>query len=71
MLEAGSTVDLAIYDLTGRLVIGLIHAPLSAGRHVTAWDGRGATGRRAASGVYLARLMAAGQLTETKLVLLK
>ena len=71
VLAEASAVDLAIYDLAGRRVAGLVHERRPAGRHAATWDGRDARGRQAASGVYLARLMAAGQLTETKLVLLK
>jgi hypothetical protein len=53
-------VDLAIYDVGGRLVKQLAHGSLSRGTHVLAWDGRDTEGRPVASGVYLYRLRGEG-----------
>ena len=49
-------VDLAVYDVSGRLVATLAHETYPAGRHEVAWQGRDQTGRRVASGVYFYRL---------------
>ncbi len=46
---------LAIYDVTGRRVRGLVQGALPAGRHQAFWDGRSDSGLLAAPGVYLVR----------------
>jgi hypothetical protein len=67
---ARAPTRLAIFDLAGRPVAGLLDAPLEPGRHVAQWDGRGRDGRRRAAGVYFARLEAAGGTRTLRLVLL-
>jgi len=64
-------VVLAIHDVRGRRVCTLVDSERSPGRHVVTWDGRDA--RRAAlpSGLYTARLQAAGETQVRKLVLVK
>ena len=68
-----SPVDavLTIHDVRGRLVRRLLDRPLPAGRHAVRWDGRDDRGRAMASGVYLARLEAAGTVRERKLTLVR
>jgi hypothetical protein len=62
-LSAASVVDVAIYDLSGRLVRRL-HAGLrDAGQHLTRqramrWDGRNGHGEPVVSGVYIYRFVA-------------
>jgi hypothetical protein len=56
-LPAAATVDLSVYDATGRRVATLLHSDLPAGRRSVQWDGREAGGRPAAAGVYFARLV--------------
>jgi hypothetical protein len=43
----------------------------TAGEHVARWDGRNARGLPAATGIYFARLEAAGTMETRKMVLLK
>lgn len=64
-------VTLAVYDLQGRLVRRLVSGDLAAGEHEARWDGADAAGSRASSGVYVARLVAAGATAGTKLMLVK
>ena len=45
--------NLAVYDLSGRLVKVLIKERLTAGRHTVQWQGRNASGAMVASGVYI------------------
>jgi hypothetical protein len=53
-LARGESVNLAIYDLRGRVVRRLVDGgALPAGSHDVAWDGRGDDGRSVAAGVYL------------------
>jgi hypothetical protein len=71
-LPAAAGVDLAIYDVQGRLVRHLLaHSPRPGGRQRVGWDGRDGEGRPLASGVYLARIRAAGALGRAKLVLVR
>lgn len=49
-------VDLAIHNALGQRVRRLVSVNLEAGAHRIQWDGRDATGRTAATGVYFARL---------------
>jgi hypothetical protein len=55
-LATDETVELSLFDLTGRQVRSLAKAAFAAGPHDVAWDGLDNAGHRAAPGVYLARL---------------
>jgi uncharacterized repeat protein (TIGR01451 family) len=46
---------LSIYDVQGRLVRTLVDEALAAGRYAPAWDGRDATGKTVAPGIYFVR----------------
>ncbi len=70
-LEAAGTVRLDVYALDGRLVRSLVHGQQSAGWHVVQWDGRDGAGSVMASGVYLARLSASGQVVGRRMQLVK
>ena len=63
--------DLAVYDVSGRLVRCLLDGALSAGPHETSWDGRDDGGRDVASGVYFARLQTDALSASTKMVLVR
>ncbi|NCQ35990.1 T9SS type A sorting domain-containing protein, partial [bacterium] len=64
-------VRVTICDLKGRRVRTLVDETLPAGQHTRRWDGRTDDGARAASGVYLARLVSGDRRAVTKLTLLK
>jgi len=69
--EAGE-VTLVIFDLRGREVAQAVNGYISAGQHRATWTGRDNRGRMLPSGLYIARLVAANGMAETrKLVLLK
>ena len=55
-LESGGSVDLSVFDATGRRVATLLHEDLSAGPRSVTWDGREAGGTVAPAGLYFARL---------------
>jgi len=60
-LPRASRVSLAIHDATGRVVRHLVAGAVEqAGRQATVWDLRTDSGKHAASGVYLARLVVDG-----------
>ena len=56
-------VELAIYDVRGRLVRSLLSQRLPAGHYAIEWDGTDASGQPAASGTYLVRARAGAQET--------
>ncbi|MGQ0720998.1 MAG: FlgD immunoglobulin-like domain containing protein [Candidatus Eiseniibacteriota bacterium] len=70
-LPKASPVDLAVYDVSGRLVRTLLEGPMAAGRHVADWDGRDAEGRKVSSGVYFYRIVAGADRAERKMVRLR
>ena len=55
-LPHGDQVELAVYDLLGREVAVLARGRFPAGAHSERWDGRNASGKGVATGVYLFRL---------------
>ncbi len=59
-------VRLAVYDMLGREVAVLVDEPKEAGEYTVRFDGR-----HLASGVYLYRLSAAGEIRAHKMLLLK
>ncbi|HOX25518.1 MAG TPA: M14 family zinc carboxypeptidase [Candidatus Krumholzibacteria bacterium] len=64
-------VALAVYDLQGRLVRDLYRGELERGEHEVRWDGSTDQGFRAGSGVYVARMAAAGATAAVKVMLVK
>jgi hypothetical protein len=53
-------VTLEVFGTAGRRVARVLGAELPAGSHTARWDGRDASGRRCAAGVYLVRLVHGG-----------
>ncbi len=70
-LPVAGPVQLVVHDLAGRRLAVLVDEVRGAGQHQVVWDGTDDTGRRLASGTYLARLVAAGESRTQKLVLVK
>ncbi len=63
-------VDLVIYDVGGRLVRYERFGPQEGGYHTWIWNGRDAGGRRGASGIYYARLLAGEKSLTRKMLVL-
>ncbi|MCB1184723.1 T9SS type A sorting domain-containing protein [bacterium] len=70
-LPAAGRVQLAVYDVAGRVVRHLADEGFAAGSHEVTWDGRDAAGRAAPSGLYLYRLEAAGHALTGRMTLAK
>jgi C1A family cysteine protease len=67
-LPRTSRVDLAIYDVSGRLVAKLVDGrSMGPGRHEAYWGGMNSSGQASAPGIYLVR-MEAGEFRETRKV---
>ncbi len=68
-LARDGNLNLAVYDLRGRLVRELVTGEwLTAGTHQMVWDGRDRQGRVAASGVYLVRGRSGNAVAQTRVV---
>ena len=70
-VPATGQVQLTVFDLRGQKVAALVDGVMTAGYHDAVWNGQGADGRPAPSGVYFARLEAAGVQATSKLLLAK
>lgn len=70
-LRTANRVRLTVHDVLGRVVATLVDSRMPAGRHTVRWDGREASGRPAASGVYLLRLTAGGATDVRKMALVR
>ncbi len=64
-------VNLAVYDIRGRLVRTLIDSPLKPGRHIVAWDGLDDGGKKVQSGIFLYRLRTGKGALTRKMTILK
>jgi hypothetical protein len=70
-LPSAGEVELAVYNLAAQKVTTLALGLRDAGSYAIRWDGRDASGKELASGVYLYRLTAAGRTETRKLLLLR
>ena len=75
-LPKDARVTISVYSMIGREVARLVDGDMPAGFHTTEWDGRDASHRTVASGVYLYRItaQAAGStpfISTKKMLLLK
>lgn len=68
-LAAAGPITVRVFDPRGRLVRTLLAEARGPGWHDVRWDGLDDVGRPAASGVYLARVRAAGTVETAKLAL--
>lgn len=68
-VPADGPVAVDVFDLRGRRVRALVAGKRAAGWHAVRWDGRDDAGKDAASGVYIARVIAGGDATTIKLTL--
>jgi hypothetical protein len=70
-LAHAARVRLAIHDVQGREIAVLVDRWEAPGPHEAVWDGRDAKGRAVGSGIYVARLSAAGETRRIKLALVR
>ncbi len=70
-LPVQGDVSLIVYNLVGQEVKVLVDKNLAGGKFSARWDGRDASGREVASGIYFVRLRAAGRSALRKIALQK
>jgi photosystem II stability/assembly factor-like uncharacterized protein len=70
-LTSTSGVELTVFSIAGERVRRWVRASQDAGQHRITWDGRDATGRSVASGIYFYRLKAGNVVKTRKMLLLK
>jgi hypothetical protein len=70
-LPKNGNIKLKIFDPTGQEVKTLINGYESAGSHAISWDGTNANGTIVASGIYMYRLEANGQMLSNKVIFIK
>ena len=70
-MDREGSAKVAILDVTGRRVTTLIDRALPIGAHHAVWDGKTASGRAAASGVYVVLLETPQGRWQERMVLLK
>lgn len=66
VLQAPAPTVVDIFDVAGRKLQTLHEGRLGAARHTFRWDGRDSAGRRAAAGVYYARIQAGADVLTIK-----
>jgi aldose sugar dehydrogenase len=67
-LPASGSVDIGVYDVTGRLVRSLASGHFNAGAHVLTWDGRSGAGRELPAGIYFAQIKTNQEVQLRKIV---
>jgi Tol biopolymer transport system component len=70
-LASPGKASLAVYDLLGRKVRGLVSGQMAAGSHSVVWNGRDENGKAVSSGIYLSCLTQAGKSVSRRMLLLK
>ncbi len=70
-MPRAAEADLAVYDVSGRIVKHLVHGTLPAGDHVTVWDGKDEAGLTVHSGAYFSRLTVGTESQARRMVIVK
>ncbi len=70
-LPRPARVEIAVFDVSGRLVATIESDDLTAGNHAIAWDGRNRHGAQAASGVYICHARVGDWEQTRKVVLIR
>ena len=70
-LSLSGPVELAVFDVAGRLVKRLVSESMSAGNHEAVWEGRDTSGRQASAGVYFFRLKTTDTIDTKRMTLIK
>jgi uncharacterized repeat protein (TIGR01451 family) len=63
-------VDIAVYNVAGRMVKSLVSTSMPAGRHTVTWNGADENGSRVPSGVYFVRARYGAELKQQRVIYL-
>jgi streptogramin lyase len=67
-IEKSGVVHLSIYDLSGKKVEDILNTYLDGGQHTSEWELKNTGGERVTPGIYMARLMEAGQTRIARII---
>jgi flagellar hook assembly protein FlgD len=67
-VPATTSVQIKVFDVSGREVSTVADGKFEAGVHAVDWDGRNAAGHEVASGVYYYRMSAGGYVATRSLI---
>jgi hypothetical protein len=70
-LNRSTDVNLVVYDLMGREVIGLVNRRMKVGNYQLYWNGQYANGNLVPTGIYIARLKTSESTQSIKIVRMK
>ncbi len=70
-LDHSQTVEIAIFDLTGKRIATLADGLLPAGIYTRDWQGKNLQGRDVASGTYLLRMVTDERISSEKMMLIR
>lgn len=70
-LAQEGSIELHVYDATGRVVRTLVNGRMAAGNHYAVWDGRDDAGAPVASGVYFYRVVMDDFVSSRKMMLIR
>ncbi len=70
-LPRESSVQLKLYDVSGRLVRSLVDETMASGAYSVRWSGHDDAGKSVASGTYFMRLVADGEIRLKSMVLIR
>jgi hypothetical protein len=70
-IDHPQTVELCIFDMTGKRIAVLADRTFQAGGHSIDWQGKDMQGRAVASGTYLVRMVTDDRITSEKMMLIR
>jgi hypothetical protein len=71
LVENKGMITLDVFNINGKHVVNLFNGQINAGHHFATWNGKNSEGGEVATGIYLYRLKAGGEVLIRKLVLLR
>jgi len=66
-----AAVNIAIFDVTGRMIKSLVNRTIEPGFQKVIWDAKNTNGQQMASGIYICRMQSKNFISQKKLILLK
>jgi hypothetical protein len=70
-IEKDGYVNIDIYDKCGRFIKNLINTNVKSGCHRISWNGKDNNGKNLVNGIYFVRIESAGNVKNTKVMLIK